>query len=433
MKIYDVVIVGAGASGLVAAILASERGLSVCVLERLSKVGKKILATGNGRCNMTNLAIHNGDYRSENRNFPYRGLEQVSVNEALHFFERLGIVWKGEDGYVYPRTEQAASVVAALELKLQALGVDIFCDQNVTDISKRKGVFCIKTEQQQSFCGTQCILSMGGKAQPKLGSDGSGYEIAKSFGHSIVTVAPALTGLHTNHKATKRWAGVRAEGTLTCIIQGTVAAEETGEIQFTNYGISGVPTFQISRYATTVLEKKRNAKVEISINFYPTKKRGELEQLLRTLINVCGYKNIRELLEGIFSKKLVPVFLEEAGIKETLPCKQLQEKQLKTLCNGIQNFVIPICGSNSFEQAQVCAGGVSTKEVQEQTMESKLIKGLYLTGELLDVDGTCGGYNLQWAWTSGTLAGISVQKQTKTVHGSQQQKKRQRNKSSRSR
>ena len=372
MNVFDVVVIGGGASGLVSAIEVAKKGLSVCIIERLSKIGKKILATGNGRCNMTNLALKESDYRSEKEEFPYEVLKQFSALDALHYFEELGIIWKEENGYVYPRSEQATAVVSALELKIQSLNVEVLC-----------------------------------KAQPKLGSDGSGYELAKQLGHRIIPIIPALTGLHTEHPATKQWAGVRAKGRLTCLVNGKQVASEQGEIQFTNYGVSGVPTFQISRYATHALKRKKA--VEMVIDFYSECAKQEFQQQLFWLLENCYYKNIRELLEGIFSKKLVPVFLKEAGIKDTLHCDRIVKTDVERMVDVIKAFPIVITGSNDFEQSQVCAGGVSVEEVEKTTLESKLVKGIYLTGELLDVDGTCGGYNLQWAWTTGYLAGNEVQ------------------------
>lgn len=407
MNVFDVVVIGGGASGLVSAIEVAKKGLSVCIIERLSKIGKKILATGNGRCNMTNLALKESDYRSEKEEFPYEVLKQFSALDALHYFEELGIIWKEESGYVYPRSEQATAIVSALELKIQSLNIEVLCDRQVIKIEPVKNGFCIKLKEGERIYGGQCILATGGKAQSKLGSDGSGYELAKQLGHRIIPIIPALTGLHTEHPATKQWAGVRAKGRLTCLVNGKQVASEQGEIQFTNYGISGVPTFQISRYATHALKRKKV--VEMVIDFYSECAKQEFQQQLFWLLENCYYKNIRELLEGIFSKKLVPVFLKEAGIKDTLHCDRIVKTDVERMVDVIKAFPIVITDSNDFEQSQVCAGGVSVEEVEKTTLESKLVKGVYLTGELLDVDGTCGGYNLQWAWTTGYLAGNAVQ------------------------
>lgn len=406
MKEFDVIVIGSGASGMIAAIEAKKRGNDVCILERLSKVGKKILATGNGKCNLSNLSLKENDYRSEVPTFPYDVLKSHKVKDTLQYFEQLGILWFDKDGYVYPRSEQATSIVNALELKLQALSVPIFCEQEVENISYKKGKFHIVCTTKEKFIASECILATGGKAQEKLGSNGSGYELAKSFGHSIVPVIPALTALHTTFSGIKSWGGIRATCGVTIYSDGKKIAMEKGEVQFTNYGISGIPVFQISRYATHSLYRKK--RVEVELDFYQEGTKRELEQLICSLCNQCSYKNIRELLEGIFSKKLVPIFLQQSKIKDTLRCKEIKKHHIQAIVEIVKQLRIVICNSNDFSQAQICAGGVSVAEINYKTMESKLQKGLYLVGELVDVDGTCGGYNLQWAWTSGYVAGNSV-------------------------
>lgn len=411
MNRFEVMIIGGGASGLIAAIEAAKRGFSVCVIERLQKVGKKLLATGNGRCNMTNLAIHKNDYRSKNIEFPYQVLQKFSPTDTLAYFEELGVLSKDEKGYVYPRNEQATTVVSALELKLQSFNIPIYYEKEVMQIQKTSDGFYAVLQDNSKVFGKYCVLAAGGKAQEKLGSNGSGYQLAKKFGHTIVPVVPALTGLHTSHKAISKWAGVRAKAGVSCKVDGKVVIKEQGEIQFTNYGISGVPTFQISRFATYGLQEKK--KVEVMIDFASEYTKEELQQLIQRLLLQCSYKNIRELLEGIFSKKLVPILLSEANIVETTRSAQIKQTQIKQLISIIKSFALPIIGCNSFEQAQVCAGGVSVLEINPCTLESKKVKGLYIIGELLDVDGTCGGYNLQWAWASGYIAGNAMPKKIK--------------------
>ena len=413
MNQFDVIVIGGGASGMLAAIEARKKGASVCILERFAKLGKKILATGNGRCNLTNLSQKQEDYRSNIPSFAWDIIQRFGVEETLQYFEKLGVFWKEERGYVYPRSEQATAIVTALELKIQSLNIQVFYEKEVIHIEKKNQKFCIKTKENECFYSNDCIVATGGKAQEKLGSNGSGYVLVKQLGHTITPIAPALTGLHTDHIATKTWAGVRANAAITCIVDGVVVAKEQGEIQFTNYGISGVPTFQISRYATLGLKKKSN--VEIILDFCPEYSKKELKQHLFFLINQCYYKNIRELLEGIFSKKIVPILLQEVKIKDTTLAKQLSEQKIHSLLSIIKQFQLRVIDSNCFEQSQVCVGGVDVREIKKETMESKLVKGLYITGELLDVDGTCGGYNLQWAWATGYIAGSSIQIEQKKM------------------
>lgn len=405
MKKSDVVVVGGGASGLTAAILAAARGYKVRVLERLPKCGKKILATGNGKCNMTNLREQKDSYRGRELSFSKEVLQCFSVGDALHFFEGLGLLWKERDGYVYPYAEQATAVLNALELKLQALRVPIDCSQTVKTINKTKKGFLIETENEK-YQAAACILACGGQAQPKLGSDGSGYTLARSLGHHVYPPIPALTALHTSHSAKKEWSGVRVQGKVLCFVNGKKVAKDQGELQLTAYGISGVPIFQISRYAAEGLFQKQ--KVRLQLDFFPEKTMEQFQADLIRLIKSCSYKNIRELLEGIFPKKLVPVFLKEAKLKNTLHGTEIREKDMQELCRCIKNFSLPITDCNGFEQCQVCAGGVDVREIHVHTMESMKVTNLYITGELLDIEGKCGGYNLQWAWATGWLAGQAV-------------------------
>lgn len=401
----EIIVVGGGASGMVAAIAAASRGYKVRILERLLKVGKKILATGNGKCNLTNLQQHKNDYRGRESWFSKEVLQRFSVEDALHFFEELGLVWKEKDGYVYPWSEQATAVLTVLELKLQSLGVVMDCGKAVESIQQTRKGFLIKTAEE-TYQTKVCILACGGRAQPKLGSDGSGYQLAHALGHSVYPAIPALTALHTSHLAKKEWGGVRVYGSVACLLNGKEIAKEEGELQLTNYGISGVPVFQISRYATEALYQKE--KVQVQMDFFPKESQEMLQIQLKQLAKSCPYKNIRELLEGIFPKKLVPVFLAETGIKNTLRSFELREKEYKKLSAIIKSFMLSITDCNGFDQCQVCAGGVDVREVDPISLESQLVPNLYITGELLDVDGTCGGYNLQWAWATGFLAGNHI-------------------------
>ena len=432
MNTFEVIVVGGGASGLIAAIEIAKRGISVCIVERFAKLGKKILATGNGRCNMTNLQLHKEDYRSEKPDFPYQVLQQFSARDTLSYFEKLGVLWKDENGYIYPRSEQATTVVSALELKIQSLNIPIYYEKEVIKIAKKDGEFQLLCQDGTTMTGRHCVIATGGKAQPKLGSNGSGYELAKQLGHTIIPVVPALTGLHTNHWAISHWAGVRAKASIACVVDKKMVWKEQGELQLTNYGVSGVPTFQISRYATDGFE--RGKQVVVAIDFAWEYSKEELETLLERLLTSCSYKNIREVLEGVFSKKLVPIFLKEAKIVETTRANQIQSNQLHTLVMVIKNFELLITGSNSFDQAQVCAGGVSVEEIQAMSLQSKKVEGLYFAGEVLDVDGTCGGYNLQWAWASGYVVGNAIlgnmqtkKKEVKQVVSSKNQKEKIKN------
>lgn len=398
----EVIVVGGGASGMVAAILAARRGKSVLLIERKEKLGKKILATGNGKCNYTNTYYDDTVYRSEAPEFVLPILKQFSVQDTVTFFKELGLEPKEKNGYLYPASMQAASVVELLTLELNRLNVGIHLEENITSIKKKGNGFLVLTDKS-SYEAKSVILSTGGKASSKLGSDGSGYEIAKQLGHKIVPVTEALVGLRSSLKVCKQLSGIRCNAKVTVLIQGKEGASALGELQLTDYGISGIPVFQISRYVTKALYAHK--KVEMVIDYLPELSEEETFAMLIERQKMRPEKTAKEYLIGLFPYKLAFVFIKEAGIKENTIIGKVSKGELQTLVALIKGFTMPIVEANGFEQAQVSAGGVDVREVNPKTLESKFANELYLTGELLDVDGTCGGYNLQWAWSTGYVAG----------------------------
>lgn len=387
----QIFVIGAGASGLMAAIQAAINGASVTILEQNDRPGRKICATGNGRCNMTNLNQIEDAYRGTHPEFVKEALEQFSVKKTLGFFQELGICTTNRDGWIYPRSNQAQSVVDVLTMKARSLKVKLKTNQTVTGVSFEDGQWKIHTDGW-TYSGDAVILANGSCASSVAGSCKSGYEIAKSLGHHLIEPLPALTALKCKGNSFSGWSGVRTEGRVTLYVNGTPVASQQGELQLTDYGVSGIPVFQISRYAIRAVHEKKN--VELSINFFPELDREEVEAYLDQRKTACPYKTEKELLIGLFPEKLIRVL-----------CTQ------KDIIRGITDFRLPVKDGLSFEQAQVCSGGVDTSEVYSKTMESRLHKGLYFAGELLDIDGTCGGYNLQWAWSSGATAGIAAAKE----------------------
>lgn len=381
----QVLITGGGASGLIAAIFAAREGAAVTVLEQNEKPGKKICATGNGRCNLTNLKMPIDAYRGKHPEFVQDAFRQFSVEDTVRFFEEIGILTINRNGYLYPRSNQAQSVVDVLCMEARNLGVKVKTNQKVTGISRSKGIWKVITEDWH-YEGAALILANGSRASAIAGSDGSGYALAKSQGHAIVPVYPALTALKCKDANFKAWSGVRTEGEVTLCIDGKPYKKEQGELQLTEYGVSGIPVFQISRYAICAL--KDGHKVSLNLDFLPELSFLELQKLLNRRKENCPYKNEKELLIGLFPEKLIKVLTSGNELPKT-----------------IKEFSLEVTDGMSFAQAQVCCGGVDTAEVDPHTMESKLKKGLYFAGELLDIDGTCGGYNLQWAWSSGSAAG----------------------------
>lgn len=401
----NVIIVGGGASGLVAGIFAARGGHKVTILEHKDKIGKKILATGNGKCNYTNLVQLPECYRSNDPSFPMKVMPAFGVHETLDFFRQLGIYPKEREGYVYPNSEQGACVVQVLAMELKQLKVTVCLEVHVEHIIKYKNSFKLTTNKGD-FTGEQVILAAGGCASPNHGSDGSGYLLAKELGHKIIRPLPALVQLKSKENYFKTLAGVRTEAYIKLFVNDKLIAEEKGELLIANYGVSGIPIFQLSRFAAKALSERKV--VELKIDFLPSLNWKDTFDLISERMRSNPKKTAEESLVGLFNNKLGFVMLKEAGIDPALDCEKIIKNNVTDLVNQIKEWKIPIYDTNSFEQAQVSAGGVDTTEITPSTMESKLVKGLYLTGELVDVDGTCGGYNLQWAWTTGAVAGMSL-------------------------
>lgn len=401
-----IIIIGGGASGMAAGVMAARAGADVVILEQKERLGKKILSTGNGKCNFTNTNMKASYFRGEDTSIVSKVLEQFGAEDTVRFFQELGIVPKNRQGYLYPKSEQAAAVADVLIMELKRLHVEIRLSTKVLGIEKRRD-FLVKTSEG-NLRGDAVILATGGKASPALGSDGSGYAFAKSFGHSISPVVPALVQLHGKGTFFKNVAGVRVNAEVSIYVDGRRLASDTGELQLTNYGISGIPVFQVSRYAALALQEK--AVPTAVLDFMPEYSVESLCSFFENRKELNPVKTAEEFLVGMFNKKLIPILLRASGIRGNIPVKNLEEPQLKRLASKCKTFEVEITAANPFEQAQVCAGGVRTSEIHDTTMESRIVENLYITGELLDIDGICGGYNLQWAWSTGVLAGKSAAK-----------------------
>lgn len=404
-KLLDVIVIGAGASGMMAAITAARRGKSVAILERMNKLGKKILATGNGKCNFTNNNMDTSCFHG-NIQLIQSVLSRFSKEEALSFFHEIGIWPKEKNGYYYPNSGQAASVAEALKHELDRLQVPVYLEQEVLDLFPDKYGFQIKTVQTSYTC-RNVIIASGLLAAPKLGSDGSMFSLIKELGHRFVPVLPALCGFYAKGMHFSKVAGVRCDANLTLKIDGNTAATEQGELQLADYGISGIPVFQISSPAVRALYEKKS--VTVVIDFLPDISLETLNTEFAMRIGKCETdENADRLLCGLLNQKLIPVLLKYAGIRSDEPLKNISLEKLERLSAGIHDYPVTLEKVRDFEFAQVCTGGIRTEEINEKTLESRLLSGLYFAGEILDVDGICGGYNLQWAWSSGYVAGCSV-------------------------
>lgn len=404
--IYDVVIVGGGAAGITAAVFAAEKKARVLILEHMETIGKKILATGNGKCNYTNRKQGVSHYRGEDPAFVLPVMEQFGFEETVAFFGELGIYPKEKNGYFYPASEQASSVLLVLKMRLRQLGVEIECGVGIRSIRQEKNGFVFETKTGDYY-GKSCILATGGYAAKKTGSDGSGFIYAKNFGHHLSEPVPALVQLVAEKPFEKEMAGVRTIADVRIFADGKLLHHDVGELQLTDYGISGIPVFQVSRFAAKAL--KMGQKVTTELDLFPSMEKDELFLLLKKRFFDNGKgKTAAEALIGLFPEKLGAVLLKRSAIEAKRDTSGISEKELFALCKQIKQFRLNIEKTNKFDAAQVTAGGILTKELDSLTLESKFVKGLFFAGEIIDIDGECGGYNLQWAWSSGAVAGSAA-------------------------
>ncbi|SHJ90401.1 BaiN/RdsA family NAD(P)/FAD-dependent oxidoreductase [Hespellia stercorisuis] len=400
-------IIGAGASGMMAAITAARAGAAVLLIEHRPQIGKKILSTGNGRCNFTNTFQDPSCYRSDNPDFAKTILSQFTSQDAIAFFLKLGIYSKNRNGYIYPYSDQASAVLEVLQQELERLQVTILTETETRSVSCGKKGFSIQTGHEILHCD-RLILAAGGKAASVTGSDGSGYDLAKQLDHHLVPVLPSLVQLHCAETCYKQLAGIRVQGSVAILVDGIIQGQDTGEIQLTKYGISGIPVFQVSRFAARGLYERK--KVEAVLDFMPDFSDEGLTAFLGVRIKNQPEKTMKHFFTGLYHPKLAGTFLRLCRIPETKRACELTGVEIASLTEKIKHFCTVITKTNPFENAQVCAGGVDTVEINAETMESNIVPGLFFAGELVDVDGICGGYNLQWAWSSGYVAGREAAK-----------------------
>ena len=398
----EVVIVGGGASGLTAAITAARNGKDVTLIERNNKCGKKILITGNGRCNFWNTDENLSHFHSSTPNLLKEFITDERKNSILKFFDSLGLAYKTKNGYYYPFSNQAFTVENALLSECKKLNIKIINDIVVEKIIK-KDCFIINPDKE-NIKAKNIIIATGSKAAPKTGSDGLGYEISKSLGHNIITPLPSLVQLKADEPYFKNWSGIRTDVKVNLLINHKYIKSETGEVQLTNYGLSGICIFNLSGEAAKALNQNKN--VIISINFIPFASNPKI--FLQTLNKNSYHKTISELLEGILHYKLVDIIIKKTHLKRDLLLNTLTDNELNNLIKTLTDFQIEILDTHTLDHAQVCSGGIPLTEINSKTLESLKVKNLYFTGEIIDIDGDCGGYNLGWAWISGIIAGKNV-------------------------
>ena len=397
-------IIGGGASGMVAAITAAENpNVQVHIFERQARVGKKLLATGNGRCNLTNLHAGSGGYHGEDASFAEYALSAFSVDETLAWFRQLGLFTVAEEsGRVYPYSDQANSVVDVLRFALERPNIILHTSFEVKKIKKDTAGFVVYGDTETIACD-RLIIACGGLAGTKLGGSMSGYKLLGQMGHKSTRLRPALVQLKSDWGGISALKGVRANCHIAIQKDGVITCESKGEIQFTDYGISGPVVFEVSRDVGT-----GNGDWSAVIDFLPAYSADTLAAELQRR-KTTGLM-AEELLTGILHNRLGRVLTRAAGIRDQRAVESLNDQEIQHVCNAVKAFELTLSEPMGMESAQVTAGGAFTSDFDGTTMQSKLVPGLYACGEVLDIDGDCGGYNLQWAWSSGRLAGQSARK-----------------------
>ena len=397
-----VLIIGGGASGMMAALSALENpDNSVTLLERQSRVGKKLLATGNGRCNLTNRNIRLTHYHGQQPEFARFALESFYVGRTLAFFERLGLLTVTEDsGKVYPLSDQASSVLDVLRFALDARGANVVTSCDVIEVKHKARGYEALCATGEKYFGDKLIIACGGAAGKKLGGSKSGYHLLSQLGHSCTELLPSLTQIKTDPTYVKALKGVRADVLARLRQNGQLIAQEAGEVQFTDFGLSGPVAFSLSR-AAGLLDG-----AELSLDFLRAYAPEDVDALLKDKRAAMGELPAEDFLSGILPSRLGSVVMRRALEQLQRPSNGLTDAELAQVGRQLRYFTLPVTGVNGMDSAQVTAGGVPTNEFDPRTLESRLAPGVFATGEVLDIDGDCGGYNLQWAWSSGRLAGM---------------------------
>ena len=421
MRPVRVAVIGGGASGCMAAITAAQAGADVHIFEKNEKPGKKLYATGNGRCNLTNLHMDDSCYhtRTADKNgssLIHSAIERYSPADQIRFFADLGVPVYDRDGYVYPRTNQAQTVVRALEKRIAALGIRVHTGCPVRKIRRSQqgtkaddAVFYVDCNDREARAFDTVILCTGGMAGPQYGTTGDGYRLAASFSHKISTPLPALTALECKGQFLKRAAGVRCRAAVTLYTGNDKKqireGREEGEVQMTDYGISGIPVMQISGMAARLLESKQ--RVFVQIDFLPEFSDSVFSDEIERRMREDRSQMLGDLFLGLVHKKILDLLLAEKGLQAEMKARRIDDAGIRQILQSMREYTLEVIQVKSFKQAQVTSGGILLEDT-DADFQSRLQPGLFFAGEVLDVDGRCGGYNLQWAFATGYIAGLAA-------------------------
>ena len=404
-----IAIIGAGAAGIIAAITAKRlnKNLHIDLFDANKGIGKKILASGNGRCNISNNQITSKNYLGENPDFTSFALKEFDFKAFEKFCKSIGLLLDIKpSGKVYPLSNEAKSVTNLLELALQELGVNIYLESMITDIEKVEDKFNIKTQENEYKAYDKVLISNGLGAAPQLNANESGLDFASKFGHSFNPTYPSLVGLKTDNTYNGKLQGVKKECNVSLYVNGNLEQEIFGDVLFTSYGVSGFAILDISQLA--VLNLSQYQDVKIAINFFPKINRNDLGDQIQTLFKTIPSQKAVDIKTGMVSNKIAPVLLDICKINIDTKAADINAKQIKALAYQLNQWKLKITDTQGFGHAEASGGGVRTAEVDNKTYESKLVKNLYFAGEVLDIVGNRGGFNLQFAWASGYLVGKSL-------------------------
>ena len=406
-----IAIIGAGAAGIMAAITAKrlDKNLQIDLFDANKSIGKKILASGNGRCNISNSDITSKNYLGENPDFVNYALKEFDFKAFEKFCKSIGLLLDiKEGGKVYPLSNEAKSVTNLLELALQELEVRNFLETFINDIEKEGEKFVIRTDEKEFKDYDKVLISNGLGAAPQLNASEIGLDFASKFGHSYNPTYPSLVGLKTENTYNGKLQGVKKECNVSLFVNGNLEQEIFGDVLFTSYGVSGFAILDISQLAVLNLTSYQD--VKIAINFFPKINRNDLADQIQALFKTVPNQKAVDILTGIISNKIAPVLLEICKIDINTKANDINAKQIKAISYQLNQWKLKIIDSQGFGHAEASGGGVRTAEVDNKTYESKLVKGLYFAGEVLDIVGNRGGFNLQFAWASGYLVGKSLGK-----------------------
>jgi len=421
-KSFNLIIIGGGAAGIMAAISAKKYhpDYSVAIIDRTFALGRKILVCGAGRCNVTNVNLDittEERYYGANPEFVKSIFDQFGYKDILSFFQDLGVELyierKTDIGKLFPTTDQAKTITALLEDELDRLNISIFLNTEVTEINKDNQfkIHSREIDQEQktineiTFESKFLILSAGGKTYPALGSNGSGYLLAKALGHHIVTPVPSALPLTSKNPLLNDLQGVKMEMEVTSIIEGKEVKKRKDDVMFTQYGLSGPAILNISREISIHINRFNKGGVKVRLNFFPGKTKEDVKLLLNERWVKRPNQTLEKSLFGIFPNKIPSVLLKGISLNKDIQVRDISEKQSDQLSNMLTSYTVDITGTRSWNEAEFTAGGVDTKEIKLESLESLKVSKLYFCGEILDVDGDVGGYNLSWAWSSGYVSG----------------------------